>query len=66
MTKNEAISYFDSQRALAKALGLHEQSLQKWPEQVPDRWITAIRNAMVMRASQLEKKAAELRAAAGI
>jgi len=66
MTKNEAISHFDSQRALAKALGLHEQSLQKWPEQVPERWATAIRNAMVMRASQLEKKAAELRAAAGI
>lgn len=66
MTKSEAIGYFDSQRALAKALGLHEQSIQKWPETVPERWQTAIRNAMAMRASQLEKKAAELRAAAGI
>lgn len=66
MTKNEAIGYFESQRALAKALGLHEQSLQKWPEQVPERWVTAIRNAMVMRASKLEKQAAELRVAAGI
>ena len=66
MTKNDAIRYFDSQRALAKALGLHEQSLQKWPDQVPERWVTAIRNAMVMRASQLEKQAAELRAAAGV
>lgn len=66
MTKNEAISYFSSQRALAKALGIHEQSIQKWPDDVPPRWITAIKNAMVMEASRLESKARELRNAAGV
>lgn len=66
MTKTEAISFFGSQRALSKALGIHEQSIQKWPDDVPPRWITAIKNAMVMEASRLETKAKDLRAAAGV
>lgn len=65
MTKQEAISHFGSQRALAVALGLHEQTLQRWPETVPKRWVMATKNAMLMRAIQLEKQAAELRNAAG-
>lgn len=66
MTKLEAINYFGSQRALAQALGMHEQSIQKWPDDVPPRWLTGIKNAMVMRASQLEKQARDLREAAGL
>lgn len=66
MTKQEAISYFGSQRALSVALGLHEQTLQRWPEQVPRRWVMAIKNAMLARAIQLEKQAAGLRIAAGV
>lgn len=66
MTKNEAIGYFGSQRALSKALGIHEQSIQKWPDDVPARWVTAIKNAMVMEASRLEFRARELRNTAGV
>lgn len=66
MTKTEAIGYFGSQRALSKALGIHEQSIQKWPELLPTKWLTPIRNALVMEASRLESKARELRAAAGV
>ena len=66
MTKTEAISFFGSQRALSKALGCHEQSIQKWPDDVPPRWMTAIKNAMVMEASRLESRARELRNAAGV
>lgn len=66
MTKQEAIHHFESQRALAVALGLHEQTLQRWGDDIPKRWVMAVRNAMLARAIQLEKKAAELRIAAGV
>jgi DNA-binding transcriptional regulator YdaS (Cro superfamily) len=66
MTKQEAINHFGSQRALAVALGLHEQTLQRWPDEVPARWAMAIRNAMLARAIQLEKQAQALRTASGV
>jgi hypothetical protein len=64
MTKLEAINHFGSQRSLAVALGLHEQTLQRWPDEVPRRWVMGVRNAMLARAIQLEKQAAALRIAA--
>ncbi len=66
MTKIEAINHFGTQREMARALGIHEQSIQKWPDVVPEKWETPIKNALVMLASKMEARAKDLRAAAGV
>ena len=35
MTKDEAIAYYGTQVQLAKALGITQAAVSKWPEQVP-------------------------------
>ena len=35
MTKDEALAYYGTQVKLAKALGITQAAVSKWPEQVP-------------------------------
>lgn len=54
-TKKDARELFGSYRALAKALGLKDQTIYEWPENLTERQINEITGALFRRNQQIEK-----------
>ncbi len=62
VTKQEAIEYFGSIAELARAIGQTRRSIELWKSVVPKCRRQRVRDAMKIRAEQLEQEARTLRA----
>lgn len=51
MTKKEAVEHFGTARELADALGISEQAVSKWGENVPELRVYQIREILTQQGA---------------
>lgn len=65
MKVDDVLEYFDSLRDLARAIGISEQAVYQWGDEVPRSRRESVRMAMKLRAQDLRRRADVIETAAG-
>ncbi len=60
MTKSEAIEYFGTEHALAKACGVAPSTVGRWPDDLEEKHINMVTGAMVRQNEKRQAKANRL------
>lgn len=64
MRVSDVLEFFDTKQEIAEAIGISDSAVYQWGEEVPKSRRESVRMAMRLKASEMEKAAAKMRATA--